>query len=245
MDDAEELTPGNEFRDGDETTLYWLRDGKVMYRHYPLTGAHAESFRFYRGSFGKDRKSCWSTNVKLTGGNGATFRALNYAYVTDGVTVWTTGGRADDADAATFVVCDSGSKTIIGTRVSQGFGKDSERVYSYDGQGKTKLVRKASAATFTSVNGIFGHDGTTVFYGATPLPNADATQWRMLGGNYSRDDKRIYYCSRPMVDVDIDSFEIVPTGKDYVQLARDAKSFWNNDTAMDAAEFQKMVKQHT
>src|SRR5262245_55205360 len=96
--DARELTPGYVFREGDPSTLYWIRDGQVIYRRYPVKGAHADSFRWYAGSFGKDRRNCFCTFHKLAGGNGATFRALNYTYATDGKCVWTMGGKIQDAD---------------------------------------------------------------------------------------------------------------------------------------------------
>ena len=57
-DDIREFVPGRVFREYDPGTLYWIRDEAVIYRHYPLRGAHVDSFRFYLGSFAKDRKNC-------------------------------------------------------------------------------------------------------------------------------------------------------------------------------------------
>src|SRR5262245_33087791 len=122
-DDTRELIPGHVFRDGDETTLYWIRAGRVMFRHHPVPGAHVESFRFFRGCFGKDRENCYCTGRRLTGGNGSAFRALNYTYATDGVWVWTMGGKVKDADAETFAVCDDGVNYLPGgLRAPYGFG---------------------------------------------------------------------------------------------------------------------------
>src|SRR5262245_41492649 len=179
--DTCELVPGHVFRQGDDTTLYWIRAGKVMYRHYPLAGAHAESFRFYRGSFGKDRKNCYCTSHIFAGGNGSTFRALNYTYATDGVSVWTMGGKVKDADAASFVVCDDGVCHLQpgDLRAPHGFGKDRERVYYYDYDGKPNWVRTASPATFVSLNdGYYGKDAGHVFCGRAVLPKADVVTWR-------------------------------------------------------------------
>ena len=142
-DDTLEFTLGNVFRENDPTTQYWLRDGKVLFRHYPVKGADIASFRFYLGAFAKDRKHCYCTSSKLTGGNGATFRALNYTYATDGKFVWALGGRIKEADAESFVVCDDGSYDLGGgTRVPYGFGKDKDRVFYYDYDGKPNWADK-------------------------------------------------------------------------------------------------------
>ena len=101
-DDIREFVPGNVFRENDPSTLFWIRDGQVIYRRYPVKGAHAESFRWYAGSFGKDQRNCYCTFHKFAGGNGATFRALNYTYATDGQSVWCMGGKLKDADASSF-----------------------------------------------------------------------------------------------------------------------------------------------
>ena len=242
-DDTREFTPGHVFREGDETTLYWIGDGKVMWRQYPVPGAHTESFRFYLGSFGRDRKNCYSQSRRLAGGSGPTFRALNFAYATDGVSVWTKGGKVADADATSFVVCDDGMHDLgRGVRVPYGFGKDKDRVFYYDFDGKPNWVRKASPATFLSLNdGYFGKDAEFVFCGTATLPKTNVAQWRRIGGYYSRDDRRIYYFNREIREVDWASFEVVSTEKGWVQLARDKEHFYNNDRRIEAAEFEELV----
>ena len=242
-EDLEELTPSRLFL-RDETTLYCLRDGKIRYRDaYPIAGAHADSFRFYRGSFAKDRKNCYCANGRLAGGNGPTFRALNFAYATDGRFVWTIGGKVKDADAATFEVCDDGSfELATGDRVPHGFAKDAARVYYYDFDGKPNAVRKATPASFESLNdGHFARDEAFVFCGAATLPKADPATWRKLGGFYSRDAKRVFYFNRAIAGADVDSFEYVP-GR-FLQFARDAKRFYRNDDVLEADQWQRMLEE--
>lgn len=245
-DDTREFTPTrNQFREGDETTLYWIRGETILYRHYPLKGADIESFRFYLGSFAKDRKHCYCTSTRLGGGNGATFRALNYTYAADGQFVWTMGGKIKDADADSFVVCDDGVYELGGgSRAPYGFGKDKNRVYYYDSNGKPNWVRKASPASFVSLNdGHFGRDDNFIFCGAATLPKAKVENWRKIGGNYSKDDARIYYFNRPIREADYGSFEVASTGRSWIQLAKDNSHFYHNDRVIDAAEFEEMVKE--
>jgi hypothetical protein len=246
-DDIREYTPGHVFRDGDELGLYWLRDGKVMFRHYPVRGADAESFRFYRGSFAKDHRYCYCGNHKLTGGNGVTFRALNYTYATDGVFVWTMGGKIKDADAVSFIVCDDGVDLLPGgLRVPYGFGKDKDRVFYYDFDGKPNWVRKASPDNFVSLNdGYYGKDANFVFCGAAAIPKANVATWRRIGGHYSKDDRRVFYFNRELRDADYDSFEHVATDRSSIQLARDKNHFYGNDRIIEAADFESLLSTGT
>lgn len=242
--DTREYTLGRVFREEDRTTLYWLNDGKVQYRHYPIRGADADSFRFYLGSFAKDRKHCYCCYSKLTGGNAATFRALNFTYATDGQSVWTMGGKLKEADAETFVVCDDGSYDLgNGHRAPHGFGKDKDRVLFYDFDGKPNWVRKASPKTFVSLNdGYFGRDEQFIFHGPVTLPKAKADQWRKLGGEYSTDGIRIFYCNREIKDADVASFEVVQSpipSWDFIQAAKDCNHYYSNDQIVSLREFEK------
>jgi hypothetical protein len=241
-EDTCEMIPGRVFRDNDETTLYWInRDGKVVYRHWPLHGADVESFRFFRGSFAKDRKHCYCTKTRLAGGNGATFRALNYTYATDGEFVWTLGGKIKDVDAASFVVCDDGALDLgRGIRVPYGFGKDKGRVFYFDYNGKPNWVRKATPGSFVSLNdSYFGKDDNFIFCGAATLPGAKVEHWRKIGRYYSQDEARIYYFNRRVKGADYATFEVVPSA-DW-ELAKDAKHYYRNEAIVDAAEFAQLL----
>lgn len=245
-DDTAELTPGPVFRDGDETTLYWLKGGAVMYRHFPVRGADAESFRFYRGNFGKDRAHCYCTARKLPGGDPVAFRALNRSYFTDGRRVWTLGGPVEGADAAAFEVCDDGVYLFDPTtRMPHGFGKDRERVFYTEFDRKPVWVKKADPSSFVSLNdGFYGTDADHVFCKAVPLPKANVARWRRVGGYYSADDRRVYYIHREIRGADVGSFAVVPTRHGVLQLARDAHRFYTNDEVIGAADFQELFEKH-
>ena len=238
-DDTREFTLGNVFRENDPSTLYRIRDGKVLFRHYPLRGADIETFRFYAGGFAKDRKHCYCYNSRLAGANPATFRALNFTYATDGQSVWTMGGQIKEAHAPSFVVCDDGDYDLgHGRRVPYGFGKDKDRVFYFNFDGKANWVRKASPASFVSLNdGHFGRDDQFIFFDTAILPKANVAHWQKLGGFYSRDDARIYYGNRIIRDADHATFEVVPTGRDWLQMAKDKNRYYRNDGVMSAAEF--------
>lgn len=245
-DDIRSHPPAREFREGDPTTLYWIRDETIVYRHYPLKGADIDSFAFYFGGFGKDRKHCYCTNSRLAGGDGSRFRMLNYAYATDGTFVWTMGGKIKDVDAASFVVCDDGVSVLrtIGSRVPYGFGKDKDRVYYYDFSGKPNWVRKASPATFVSLNdGYYAKDDNFVFCGAATIPKAKVEHWGKIGGHYSKDDARVYYFNRLMRDADVDTFEVVETS-DILQLAKDKNHFYDAGREVSEAEFHEQIEKY-
>jgi hypothetical protein len=237
--DTREFTLGNVFRENDPSTLYRIRDGKVLFRYYPLRGSDIETFRFYAGGFAKDARHCYCYHSRLTGANPATFRALNFTYATDGESVWTMGGKIKDAHAPSFVVCDDGAYDLgNGSRVPYGFGKDRERVFYFNFDGKANWVRKASSASFISLNdGHFGKDAQFVFCEAATLPKADVAHWQKIGGSYSRDHARVYYFSRHMRDADLSTFEVVPTGRNWMQLAKDKNHHYRNDGVVTEAEF--------
>lgn len=242
-DDTREFTPGHQFRDGDETTQYWIRGKQILYRHSPLKNVHIPSFRFYLGGFAKDQKNCYCTSSRFNGGHGPTFHALNFCYATDGCLVWTMGGKIKNADAESFVVCDDGVHFLSGGgRAPYGFGKDTNRVYYYDYSGKPNWVRKATTESFQSLNdGHFAQDENFVFCGSAILPKARVGSWAKLGGYYSRDDRRVFYFNREISVADYDTFVFVPSGRSYVQLAKDKNNFYWNDSVVDAAKFTKML----
>jgi hypothetical protein len=243
-DDIREFTPGTKYSRVIEQAQYWIRDGIVRYKDVRMRGAHLPTFRFYLGGFAKDHKHCYANGRRLQGGNGATFRALNFCYATDGQLVWTIAGKVKDADAQSFVACDDGyiRLAINQLRVPYGFGKDENRVYYYDFDGKPVWVRKADAGTFVSLkDGYFGRDESFVFFGAATLPGAKAAHWQKLGGHYSRDDRRVYYTNRRIMDADYDTFERVPANADYLQLAKDKNHLYWNDRIVTAEEFESMV----
>jgi DKNYY family len=240
-DDLQEFAPGHVFHDNDLTTQYWIDDqGMTIWRQTPIRSARAASFRFYLGGFAKDEKNCYCYGGRLVGAEPKTFRALNYTYFTDGRLVWTIGGKLPDVDAETFVVCDSGSytDTVPGTttRVPYGYGKDAQRVYYYDFDGKPNLVRKATAKTFISLgDGHFGKDENFVFCGNATIAKAKVAHWRRIGGNYSKDDSRIFYFNRIMNGADFESFRVVPSQSKmpYLNFARDKNHFYWNDRVVD------------
>ena len=153
------------------------------------------------------------------------------------------GGKVKDADAESFVVCDDGVHYLTGGgRAPYGFGKDKNRVYYYDFNGKPNWVRKASAGSFHSLNdGHFGKDDHFVFCGAATIPKARIEHWQKIGGYYSNDDRRVFYFNREIRDADHDSFEVVLSGRDYVQLAKDKNRFYRNDSIVDAAKFEEIL----
>lgn len=116
------------------------------------------------------------------------------------------------------------------------------RVYYYDYDGKPNWVRKATSESFVSLNdGHFGKDDNFVFCGAATIPKAKVEHWQKLDGYYSRDDQRLFYYNRHIRAADYDSFEVVPTGIDYLQLAKDKNNFYWNDRIVTVDEFQKVL----
>lgn len=242
---TQEFPPARTYRKGDPTALYWIRGNTILYRSYPLRGADIESFSFYLGSFAKDSKHCYCTSTRLAGGNGATFRALNYTYATDGISVWTMGGKIKDVDPESFETCDDGVYYLgTGSAVPYGFGKDRNRVYYYDFDGKPNWVRKASPASFVSLNdGHYAKDDNFVFCGAATLPKAKVDHWRRIGGWYSKDDTRVYYFNRHIRDADYDTFEVAYTDA-VLQMARDKHQFYDTDRVVSEAEFFETIERH-
>jgi hypothetical protein len=237
-DDLQEFVPGHVFHGNDLTRQYWVNDqGIIIWRFTPVRGAHALSFRFYRGGFAKDERNCYCFGRRLVGANPKTFRALNFTYFTDGCFVWTVGGKLPDAEAKTFVVCDSGSYTLPSNiRAPYGYGKDAQRVYYYNFDGKTNWVRKANAMTFMSLDdGHFGKDENFVFCGHASIPKAKVAHWRKIGGDYSKDDSRVFYFNRIMGCADFESFRVIPSQPTSVHFnfARDKDHFYWNDKIID------------
>ncbi len=237
-----------------ERTQYWVRDGKVFFRVFddaPLRGADIDSFSFFLNGFAKDKKHGYAVGRRLANSQGATFRALNFTYMTDGTNVWTLGGRLPEVDVATFEVCDDGAYDLkcCGLYAPHGYGKDKSRVYYYNFDGKLNWVRKATPASFISLDdGHYGKDENFIFCGAATIPKATVAHWHKLGGMhcfYSRDDARVYFLNRLLKDADIQSFQRVEM-KDglSLQLARDKHRCFRADEVLSEDEFNTLLQQY-
>jgi hypothetical protein len=125
--------------------------------------------------------------------------------------------------------------------VPHGFGKDAGRVFYFAFDGKPNWVRKATPASFVSLNdGYFGFDANFVFCGADTLPKAVVAQWRKLGGVYSGDDRRVYYYNSELREADRASFEVLPNASEWTYLARDKKNLYYNGQIVDDDEFHRL-----
>ena len=228
----------------DPLLAYWLAGGRVMCREgggTPVAGADPANFEFFAGGFGRDGRHAWFLSSRLRGADGARFRALNFAWFSDGAGVWCVGGRVKDADGASFEACDAGVAWINGLPFPHSYGRDRERVFFYDFQGKASWVRKADPASFESLgDGAFGLDARHVFRGHAVLARADRGSWRKLGGYYSRDARRIFYDNRAIADADPESFRVVASRHGDTQLARDARTRWWNDQPVSDAYAEEL-----
>lgn len=233
----------------DELQVYWLDRGRVVCAEgggTTLRGADPLTFRYWAGSFGHDQRGAWFLGSRLRDADGSRFRALNHAWFTDGTGVWCVGGRVKDADGATFEACDAGVQWINGSPIPRSYGKDQARVFFYDFNGKANWVRKADPRSFESLDGaLFGRDDQHVFCGHATIAKADRARWRRLGGNYSRDDKRIFYFNRIIEGADLDSFEVVPSRYGDYQFARDARRrYWNDNELAGDEHAQAFWRMH-
>jgi len=250
------------FDEDDVYGLFWT-DGKYAYfRSNKLTGADIDSFVQYPGFWAKDNRYCYLGSSKIKNVDHNTFEVLNFTYAKDKSNVWTLGGRISEVDAKTFEVCDDGKKTSwLGIKkmdngqmvryqsyVPYGYAKDKDRVYYYDACGKNKIVIKADAKTFVSLNdGEYGYDKNFVFCGKAVIPKANPLTWKKLHGinyEYSQDGDRIYYFNRLIKDADAKTFEVVAipivTGF-HLQLAKDKNRRYWNDLVISIDEFEKKV----
>lgn len=250
------------FNAHDENALYWTDGKAVFFRGYEIKGADIESFEQFPGGWAKDKKHCYSGNMKLKNADTLTFEVLNFTYVKDKSNVWTVGGRIPEADIGTFEICDSGKKSlglsVVKVENGQkayhenfapyGFAKDMDNVYYYDFQGKTKIVKKAIPSSFHSLgDGYFGYDEKFVFCGQSVIPKAKPATWRKLHEEYfySRDENRIYYFNRLIKEADAETFEIVVVPSIYgnpSQYAKDKNVGYLNDNTVSLEELEKRVR---
>lgn len=217
----------------DPYQVYWTESDRVICAEgggTPLRGADPADFRYFAGGFGHDRRGAWFMGSRLRDADGSRFRALNYTWFTDGAGVWCVGGRVKYADGARFEPCDAGVEWINRAPIPRSYGKDGERVFFYDFNGKANWVRKADPASFESLDGArFGRDARHVFSGHATIARAERASWRMLGGHYSRDASRIYYSNRVIEGADPESFRVVPSRYGDFQFARDIhRRYWND-----------------
>lgn len=239
--DLEELIPtAGPLDERDTATWYRLTQGRITFRREVIKGADVETFRYYRGTLGKDKNHCYGGKSRLKNAAAAQFRALNYTWFTDDQLVWAMGIRLKDADAATFEVCDDGRCYYDEHTASfpHSYGKDAQRVFYYDFDGKPNWVRKATPASFRSHNdGQFGQDANFAFCGIATIPKADVSNWRPLGNWFSKDDRRVFFLNRPMPQADPVTFIVVPTGRTWSHLAKDKNHYYDGEQIITAHDY--------
>lgn len=257
------MQPAARFIEQDASTHYWTDGTAVHWKQYMLKGADPATFQHFPGSWAKDHKHCYWGNTQLKGADPVSFEALNFTYAKDKTYVWTQAGRITDADASSFVVCDGGRLPMgaytqkIGDQLVScdlfapyGFAKDANKVYYYDFRGKAKVVNKADASSFVSLDdGYFGFDQTQVFCGASLLPKAQTKNWQKLHQHYyySRSEAHIYYLNRLIPGADAETFEVVVIGSlpAPVQLAKDKFRFYWNDALCFKEKFDELCGKHS
>jgi hypothetical protein len=237
------LPPATRFVEGNPCTLYWVRDGKVSFRHYPLQQADAATFGFYLGCFAVDAKSCYCTNSRLTKADPATFRCLNYTFYKDRSHVWTMFGEVKKADAASFTAADTGVVEGYGTWHAFGFGKDTNGVYYVGLYGYMGWLPDVDPGSFISCgDGHLGYDRAHVYCGNKKLPKARPESWAKIGGMYSRDGDRVYCLNQLVKGADPDSFWVEPGTQG--RAARDKARCYLSGVSVEAGEFEAQLRHH-
>jgi len=246
-----------------ELSQYWTDGKTVYYCQYEIKNADIDTFEQFAGAWAKDERHCYSGSTRLKDADAKTFEALNFTYAKDKSNVWTLRGRISEADAETFVACDNGRNSlgINMTRlqdgtvkfyesfVPYGFGKDKNKVYYYDFDGKPNIVKKAMTNSFVSMNDgdHFGYDEASVFYGRSCLSGANPKTWKKLSDDYyySRDRNKIFYFNHLIKDADAETFEVVvtpcPLGTP-IQLAKDKNNYYWNANIISKEKFDEEVK---
>lgn len=251
-----------QFVEYEEDARYWTDGSKVYFRHYEIKNADIESFEWFRGSWAKDKKHCYSASTRIPYADPATFDVLNYTFAKDKSNVWTMGGCIKEVDCDSFEVCDSGMYSL-GKQVERlsetqviwyelfvpyGYGKDKNNVYYYNYEGKPKVVKKAIPTSFCSLgDGDFGRDEKSVLCGYSVIPKANPATWEKMQDNYyySKDGNRIYYLNRLISNADMETFEIVviPYLMDKpAQYAKDKNVGYFNDTPISHEELAMRVQ---
>lgn len=215
---------------------YWIspETGKVKWGDTTIRGSDPGSFVSLGAGYAKDKYRCYCLSSQLRGADPRTFEVLNHTYAKDAENVWTFGGKIKDVDAATFRVCDSGYYPLPSGIASApyGYGKDRNRVYYYDFDGKPNAVRKAHPETFESLgDGLHAKDREHVYYGGHVLKGATPAAWTLIDDLYSKTDKHVYYGGRPIVEAHAGSFE-------YLQgyWSKDAEHCFFQDRLIDEAD---------
>ncbi len=226
----------------DEPFTYWLHEGKVMWGRSLVRGADPETFRYFLGDFGKDRRACYKQLSRIRGADCTSFRALNYCYAADSERVWTIAGEVKGAHRASFEICDGGARSLSSGRlIPTGYARDRAQVYYYNFDGKPNVVKRADPASFRSLDGVYGLDVSHVFCEIAVLPAASPQTWRRLDGDHSIDADRVYYFHRRIVGADAATFRVIAA--EGIRLAADAHAFYRNGVEVTREELDAVLAQ--
>jgi hypothetical protein len=235
--------PATQFADRPDGQ-YWIQDGVVFFRHSPIKGADASSFRYFLGGYGIDVKACYSSGKRLRDADLKTFQVLNFTYAKDKQNVWAMGIRIPTAVARSFVVCDDGAHQYDDSDmiVWCGYGKDERGVYYYDYDGKPTLLKKVDPATFVSLGDkTFAKDANHVFLGAAVLPKADPATWEVIAGVYSRDAKRLYWRKVALPGVNPKKFRVLTKGEAKLRAGGDGETWYFDDLQIKRDEYDRLA----
>ena len=196
------------------------------------------SFKSIDPFFAKDDVSAYLNSKVIKGSNGKTFELIDRNFAKDSANIYYYGYTGENQHNIIILPCDRSSFRIMDDRYSKdkshvfflgftlrdadgssfrilpaGYAADKNFVYF-----QSKKIPGADASSFLVYpeNDSLGHDVAyardryTVFMDEKKMPDADLSSFKMLGENYARDSKQVFYKTNIIKNADVATFKVYP-----------------------------------
>jgi hypothetical protein len=188
--------------DGFEKRFGYACDSQQVYCHDFFSGAprvlrKASLNAFKRLAFGyaKDDRSVWTQGYRIEKADPGSFETISDLYSKDDRRVYYSDDPLEHASPKSFRI------------IAEWFTTDGRHIYF-----QRSRLENADLSTFSvdEDGSAIGRDSMNVYMSGAHIDGADPITFQQIGeSHYYRDKQSVYYLSNKVLDVDLESFEVI------------------------------------
>jgi hypothetical protein len=215
---------------------WFVRDNQLFFGVQQVRTADIPTFQALSEFWGRDVHRVYCAGSEMRDADVQTFRVLNRLYAEDIRNAYTIKGPIPEADVSSFTAV---GPTEHAFDTTNGYAKDSRRVYHTIVGKKACVIKDADAASFASCGNGYGRDDSAVYYERTKMPGADPVHWQHIRGPHSRSETNAYVLGRRIRGANAVCLESLPILDISEYWSRDDKSYYYWDKPGDPEDYFK------
>lgn len=215
-------------------SVWAVSDQRLFFGMQEIRKADLSSFHVLGEWWARDATKAYCAGSEIRDANVNTFQVLNTLYAKDARRAYTMKGPILEVDDVACFEVIGGTDHPFNT--SNGYAKDSRRVYHTILGAKACEIKGADAASFIARGHGYGSDKANVYYERKKVVGADPTKWQHIRGPHSRSGKNAYFLGKRIRGADGESLESLPQLLAGHCWSRDSNNYYRDDQPADPKE---------